>query len=57
MSMGCPLGKEDPSSYVWCRAYFCGLLHRYLLTTNDFGLLDEPIGDGVTFLQRLDDGP
>ena len=47
--------REDPGNYVQCLGWFCGLLQRYLLTTNDLGLLDEPIGDGLTVLKRLED--
>ena len=45
-SSGVVPNRADPGNYVQCLGWFCGLLHKYLLTTNDFGLLDEPIGDG-----------
>jgi hypothetical protein len=44
---------EYPGFYVCNLGYFCGLLHKYLLTSGDLGLLAEPI-DGITFLERLE---
>ena len=44
---------EYPGNYVNSLGYFCGLLHKYLLTTGDLDLLAEPI-NGITFLQRLE---
>ena len=47
-------GVEFPGNYVCCLGWFCGLLHKYLLTTGDVGLLGEQV-DGITFLERLED--
>ena len=56
MGMGSFSGREYPGNYPECLGWFCGLLHKYLLTTGDLALLSESIGDGITFLQRLEDG-
>ena len=47
-------GREMARGYASGLAYFSGLLHKYLLTTGDMGLLEEDIG-GITLLQRLED--
>ena len=46
-------GREMVRGYASGLAYFSGLMHKYLLTTGDFGLLEEDIG-GMTFLRRLE---
>ncbi|MDP7397910.1 MAG: hypothetical protein QGF67_08895 [Lentisphaeria bacterium] len=47
-------GSEFSGGYACCFGWFCGLLYKYLLNTGDMGLLSEPIGDGLTVLQRLE---
>ena len=46
-------GLDHPGNYVTALGWFCGRLHKYLLTTGDLGLLEERI-DGMTLLQRLE---
>lgn len=41
-------------NYVSDTAWFCGLLHKYLLATGDLALLDEDVG-GKSVLQRLEE--
>jgi len=47
-------GLDAAGNYVSDTAWFCGVLHKYLLTTGDLALLDEDIG-GKTVLQRVEE--
>ena len=49
-------GSENPGNYPECLAWMAGLVHKYILSTGDVGLLSEDIGDGLTFLQRMENG-
>ena len=48
-------GLPSVGNYVCDVNWMCGWLQKYLLTTNDFALLDEEIGEGITVLERLED--
>ncbi len=56
MSVGFYAGKENPGNYPECLAWLSGLVQKYILSTGDIGLLSEDIGDGLTFLQRMENG-
>ncbi len=45
---------ERPGAYVNDLSRFCGILHKYVLTTGNLEFLDEDIG-GKTVLQRLEE--
>jgi hypothetical protein len=47
-------GLPAVGNYVSDVNWMCGLLHKYLLSTNDLAFLDEDIG-GVSVLERLED--
>ena len=47
-------GREQERGYASWLGYFCGLIHKYLLTTGDMGLLEEDIG-GITLLRRIEE--
>lgn len=47
-------GLDQPGDYVSDTAWFCGVLHKYLLNTGDDGLLHEDVG-GTTVLERLEE--
>lgn len=56
MSVGFYAGKENPGNYPECLGWLAGLVHKYILSTGDIGLLSEEIGDGLTFLERMENG-
>ena len=56
MSVGFYQGRENPGNYPECLGWLTGLVHKYILSTGDLGLLSEDIGDGLTFLQRMENG-
>ena len=47
-------GRENPGAYYSWLCYASGLLHKYILTTGDSGILSEDIG-AMTILERLED--
>lgn len=47
-------GLDTPGNYASDTAWFCGVLHKYLLNTGDLALLDEDIGC-KTVLQRVEE--
>ena len=48
-------GLPGIGNYVSHVCWMCGWLQKYLLATNDFALLNEEIGEGITVLERLED--
>jgi hypothetical protein len=54
MRRGVTNGLPEEASAACTLGYFCGLMHKYMLTTGDMALLEEDIG-GMAVLQRLED--
>jgi hypothetical protein len=48
-------GAELAGGRIQCLGQMCGVAHKDMLTTGDFGLLEEDIGDGRTWLQRVEE--
>lgn len=48
-------GLPAVGNYASDVSWMCGWLQKYLLTTNDYAVLEEEIGEGITVLERLED--
>jgi hypothetical protein len=55
LSPGWWSGGELPGGRIQILGKMCGVAHKYMLTTGDYGLLEEDIGDGRTWLQRVEE--
>lgn len=55
LSPGWWSGGELAGGRIQILGKMCGVAHKYMLTTGDFGLLEEDIGDGLTWLRRVEE--